>query len=64
MDGARCQSGKVNVTQAITPTASSALPDEWREVDDNADYGVLQARQLLIELVGGEPGAQLRDQFA
>lgn len=40
------------------------LPDDWREVDEEADYGIRETRQLLIELVGGEPGAQLRDQFA
>jgi len=26
--------------------------------------GILQARQLLIEFIGGEPGEELRDQFA
>jgi hypothetical protein len=26
-------------------------------------YPVQMARDMLIELVGGEPGAQLRDQF-
>jgi hypothetical protein len=25
---------------------------------------VLQARNLLIEFIGGEPGKQMRDQFA
>jgi hypothetical protein len=40
------------------------LPDRWREVDEEADYGIRETRQLLIEFVGGEPGAQLRDQFA
>jgi hypothetical protein len=40
------------------------LPDRWRVVDEEADYGIRETRQLLIEFVGGEPGAQLRDQFA
>jgi hypothetical protein len=40
------------------------LPDHWRAADEKADYGILETRQLLIELVGGEPGEQLRDQFA
>ena len=40
------------------------LPDRWRVIDEEADYGIREARQLLIEFVGGEPGAQLRDQFA
>ena len=57
---------------ALTPEGRRAkvlvalrlLPDHWREVDEKTDYGVLEARQLLIEFVGGEPGASLRDQFA
>ncbi len=40
------------------------LPDEWREIDEQTDYGIREVRQLLIEFVGGEPGAQLREQFA
>jgi hypothetical protein len=56
---------------ALTPEGRSAkvlvalrmLPDRWRVVDENTDYGILETRQLLIEFVGGEPGAQLRDQF-
>jgi hypothetical protein len=40
------------------------LPARWRVVDEEADYGIREARQLLIEFVGGEPGVQLRDQFA
>ena len=36
----------------------------WRERDEEADFWILQARNLLFEFVGGEPGAQLRDQFA
>lgn len=59
-------------TPALTPEGRRAkvlvalrmLPDRWREVDENADYGIREVRQLLIEFVGGEPGAQLRDQFA
>jgi hypothetical protein len=39
-------------------------PDHWRSADEKTDYGVLETRQLLIEFVGGEPGEQLRDQFA
>jgi len=57
---------------ALTPVGRRAkvlvalrvLPDEWRDHDEKAEYGILQARQLLIEFIGGEPGAQLRDQFA
>jgi hypothetical protein len=43
--------------------ALSLLPASWRHADQNTDYGVREARQLLIEFVGGEPGAQLREQF-
>jgi hypothetical protein len=39
------------------------LPDRWRVVDEEADYGIRETRQLLIELVGGEPGKMLREQF-
>jgi hypothetical protein len=40
------------------------LGGEWRDRDDQVDYRTLTARQLLIEFVGGEAGASLRDQFA
>ena len=57
---------------ALTPEGRRAkvlvalrlLPDAWRERDEEADFWILQARNLLFEFVGGEPGAQLRDQFA
>jgi hypothetical protein len=57
---------------ALTPEGRRAkvlmalefLPDAWRVVDDDAEYGVLIARQLFIEFVGGEPGEELRGQFA
>ena len=40
------------------------LGEEWREHYDETDYPQLMGRRLLIELVGGEPGERLRDQFA
>jgi hypothetical protein len=42
------------------------LGEEWRYDDDheNTSYEVKLARSLMIELVGGEPAQQLRDQFA
>ena len=40
------------------------LPDHWRRVDEHTDDPILLARNLLCELVGGAPGAQLREQFA
>lgn len=41
------------------------LGEEWRhpDSDDRTSYEILRARGLLIELVGGEPSRQLRDQF-
>jgi len=40
------------------------LGDDWRGRDEEMDYPEQMARNLLIEFVGGEPAAQLRDQFA
>ena len=40
------------------------LGEDWRDHDDETDYPQLMARRLLIEFIGGEPGEQLRDQFA
>jgi hypothetical protein len=40
------------------------LGDEWTAIDERTGDDELMARNLLIEFVGGEPGAQLRDQFA
>ena len=35
-----------------------------RQQGREAVWVIREARQLLIEFVGGEPGKQLRDQFA
>jgi hypothetical protein len=43
---------------------SCILGDEWSRVDEKTEHRELMARNLLIEFVGGEPGEQLRDQFA
>jgi hypothetical protein len=59
-------------TPALTPegrrakvlVALNLLPSSWRHLDENTDYGVRETRQLLIEFIGGEPGEQLREQFA
>ncbi len=40
------------------------LGDEWRGTDEETEYPERMARTMLIEFVGGEPGAMLRDQFA
>jgi hypothetical protein len=39
------------------------LGDEWTAIDERTGDDELMARNLLIELVGGEPGRMLRDQF-
>lgn len=36
----------------------------WEDNDEDADWDVRMARNLLIELVGGEQGAELRKQYA
>jgi hypothetical protein len=41
----------------------TVLDEDWRHTDDLTEFSVLQARNLLIEFIGGEPGKQLRDQF-
>jgi len=43
--------------------ALNLLPSNWRVVDEDADYGIRETRQLLIDLIGGGPGEQFRDQF-
>jgi hypothetical protein len=43
--------------------ALNLLPSKWR-VAGEADYEILETRQLLIEFVGGDAGEHLRDQFA
>ena len=59
-------------TPALTPKGKQEkffvllnfiMPDEWREDDSRADYDIEQARNFMIELIGGEPAEQLRDQF-
>jgi hypothetical protein len=42
---------------------SCIIGDDWREHDEAADYEIVQARALLFELVGGEPGEKLRNQL-
>jgi hypothetical protein len=42
------------------------LGEEWRNQDEHHEtsYEIMRARALMIEFVGGEPSAQLRDQFS
>jgi hypothetical protein len=36
----------------------------WLEPDGPADWHIELARNMMIEFIGGEPAAQLREQFA
>jgi hypothetical protein len=41
------------------------MPEKWSEASDiDADCDIEYARRLMIEMIGGEPAEQLRDQFA
>ncbi|QIG92144.1 hypothetical protein [Bradyrhizobium sp. 6(2017)] len=40
------------------------MPHEWLKTDDKAEWEIKKARDLLFELVGGEPSEELREQFA
>jgi hypothetical protein len=40
------------------------MGDDWLRIDKDTDYPERMARSLLIEFIGGEPGQQLRGQFA
>jgi hypothetical protein len=42
--------------------AVSACDDDWREDNARADWDIRMARDPMIEFVGGEPAAQLREQ--
>jgi hypothetical protein len=64
---------KMWATPAHTPEGRRAklevllatiMPVGWRENDDDADYDIERARDLMFEFVGGKQAAQLRDQFA
>jgi hypothetical protein len=64
---------KMWATPAHTPEGRRAklevllgtiMSDGWRENDDDADYDISRARDLMFEFVGGEQAAQLRDQFS
>jgi hypothetical protein len=40
------------------------MVDDWRADNREVDWEIKMARDLMIEFVGGEAAAQLRDQFA
>jgi hypothetical protein len=48
----------------VTVLLRCVMGSDWTHVDQETDYAELQARNLLIEFVGGEPGQMLRGQFA
>jgi hypothetical protein len=64
---------QVLATPALTPKGKQEkffvllnfiMPDGWREDDKRADYDIEQARNFMIELIGGEEAEQMREQFA
>jgi hypothetical protein len=40
------------------------MPAGGRADDERVDYDIEQARNIMIELIGGEEAERLRDQFA
>ena len=48
----------------VTLLLGCILGDEWRRRDEETEYPALMARNLLLELIGGEPAEMLRGQFA
>jgi hypothetical protein len=40
------------------------MPREWSEADVDADCEIEYARKFMIEMIGGEPAEQLREQLA
>jgi hypothetical protein len=48
----------------VTVLLVCVMGDGWTSVDEKTDYPERMARSLLIEFIGGEPGEQMRDQFA
>jgi hypothetical protein len=48
----------------VTVLLGCILGEDWRHADDQTECPQRMARRMLIDLVGGEPAKQLRDQFA
>jgi hypothetical protein len=48
----------------VTVLLGCILGEDWRHTDDKTEYPKMMARNLLIELIGGNPGEMLRSQFA
>ena len=40
------------------------LDTDWRQADEMATYEARRLRSILFEFIGGEPGEQMRNQFA
>jgi hypothetical protein len=64
---------RVLSTRALTPEGKKekffvllnfVMPDGWRENDKRADYDIEQARNFMIELIGGNEAERLREQLA
>ena len=48
----------------VTVLLGRILGDDWRRVGAKTDRPELMARNLLIEMIGGEPSKMLAGQFA
>ena len=42
---------------------SCVMGSDWQYIDDDTNYEIRVARNLLLDFVGGEPGEELRGQF-
>src|SRR3981189_164738 len=40
------------------------MKEDWTSTDARADYSIVLARNFMIEMIGGVPAINLRDQFA
>jgi hypothetical protein len=48
----------------VSVLLGTLMEDDWLCADDDSDYPIRLARQLLLEFVGGKSGEQLRAEFA
>jgi hypothetical protein len=61
--GSSITHGSFDAEYYLLRNPACILGQEWTGIDEETDYPVQMARDMLFELVGGEPGAQLREQF-
>jgi len=52
------------IVPLVRLTAAQQFKLALRDSDLRQEYEIVRARDLMIEFIGGEPGEQLRDQFA